>query len=372
MQWASVFGVYGLTVLAVLILAAPAAVWAPPAMMARTSALRIGYPALMALVLAVATLWGQWRLAAAGTDFVDGVSLRIVQPSVPQEEKWKPENRAAVFQRYLQVSRKGGPEAELVGVTHLIWPESALPFLLAETPEALAAIADMLPEGTVLITGQARAERGGGNIEVFNSLFVMDHDARLLGHYDKVHLVPFGEYLPFQKLLESAGLEQLTRVRGGFTAGGGTRLTSAPRVPAFVALICYEIIFPDGIREDGPDPGWMLNVTNDAWFGESAGPYQHFHQARVRAVEQGLPVVRAANNGVTAVIDPYGRIVASLPRGAAAALDSGLPRAIARTPFVKWGRLFLLLLFFWSLVIWYLLSIDRSAKHDRSNHRARD
>lgn len=372
MQWASVFGVNGLTMLAVLIFTSPAAVWAVDAMRSSSRAERFGTPVLMTLVLAGGTLWGHWRLQSQATEFVDGVRLRLVQPNIPQKEKWKLENRAAIFQQYMRVSRNGARNGKIDGVTHLIWPESALPFLLEETPEALNAISAMMPAGSVFITGAARAKRedastGGktDNFQVFNSLFVMDHEARLLAYYDKVHLVPFGEYLPFQDALESVGLEQLTRVRGGFSAGTGPRLMVAPNIPPFIALICYEIIFPGAIREMGPAPGWMLNVTNDAWFGDSAGPYQHFHHARIRAVEEGLPLVRAANNGITAVVGPYGRIMSRLPRNASLALDSGLPRALTGTVFVKWGNIIYIVMLLASLVAWKILgkSILRFKKY---------
>ena len=150
---------------------------------------------------------------------------------------------------------------------------------------------------------------------VYNSLLVIDDKGQPLAHYDKIHLVPFGEYLPFQDFLESLGIMQLTGVRGGFTAGTGPRLIEIPGAPPASPLICYEIIFPDDVTEPDKRPGWLLNLTNDAWFGTSAGPYQHFAQARARAVEQGLPVVRAANTGISAIIDPYGRVVAELGLG---------------------------------------------------------
>ena len=187
----------------------------------------------------------------------------------------------------------------------------------------------------------------------------MDHHANLLSFYDKAHLVPFGEYLPFQSALESIGLEQLTRVRGGFTPGSAPRLTTAPKVPPFIALICYEIIFPDAIRDGDKEPGWMLNLTNDAWFGDTAGPHQHFHQARVRAVEQGLPMVRAANTGISAVTDPYGRIVAELPRNTAQVIDSPLPQAAPATVFVRYGSTIFAALLLFSFAVWGALTIRR-------------
>lgn len=361
MQWASLFGIYGLCFLAPLIFSAPAAIWSPERVAVTGWPKRFVYPGAMLAILAASVVLGHWRLGAVHTSFVPGVSLRLVQPNIPQADKWKPEYRAAIFQRYLQVSRKGGSEARIVGVTHLIWPESALPFLLLETPEALDAISQMMPDGSVFMTGAARAERGSdkeretGQLEIYNSLLVLDRRATLLSKYDKLHLVPFGEYLPFQRTLESIGLEQLTRIRGGFEPGQGSRQMKAPGVPPFVALICYEIIFSGEIRETGSKIGWMLNLTNDAWFGNSTGPYQHFHQARVRAVEESLPLVRVANNGITAVTDPYGRIVSRLPRNKAMALDSGLPQAGPVTVFSSVGNLTLVLLILAGGIGWYLL-----------------
>ena len=366
MQWASVFGVYSLNLLAVLIFAAPASAWGPGLAGPVSPVKRFGFLFLMLFLLAGGGAWGKWRLQNAPVSFVDGVSLRIVQPNIAQEEKWKPENRAAIFQRLMEISRKGEPGARIDGVTHLLWPESALPFLLEETPGALNAIAAMLPEGSTLITGAARAERDVDAAtgltkrrDIFNSLFVLDDKARILSKYDKAHLVPFGEYLPFQKTLESLGFRQLVRQLGGFAAGAGPRLTVAPNIPPFVALICYEIIFSGAIREPGTAPQWMLNVTNDAWFGDSPGPVQHFHQARVRAVEQGLPLVRVANTGISAVTDPYGRIVARLPRGRAAAMDVALPRAAADTVFARWGGEIFIILLLSSLLAWRSLANRR-------------
>jgi apolipoprotein N-acyltransferase len=160
---------------------------------------------------------------------------------------------------------------------------------------------------------------------------VIDHDGSILSIYDKVHLVPFGEFLPFQSLLERLGLQQLTKVQGGFLAGDRRRAIASPRAPKFVPLICYEIVFPHDVVPEGERGGWLLNVTNDAWFGVSAGPHQHFQQARVRAIEEGLPLVRAANTGISAVVDPVGRVIRQLPLGSEGVLDSSLPRPLGRT-----------------------------------------
>lgn len=342
MQPASLVGVDALTLFAMLLFSAPALFFASVQFATTSRVQRLGFPAIMCALLLSGMAWGHWRLENAPARYVDGVRLRIVQPNIPQSEKWKPELRAEIFQRYLQVSQQKTLLGDIGDTTHLIWPESAVPFLLTETPEALEAISSLMPTGATFITGAARAERGANtreDLKVYNSLYVMDDKASVLGVYDKTHLVPFGEYLPFQETLESLGLSQLTRIKGGFTPGQGSRLSQAPGLPDFIALICYEIIFPDWISEPGPRPGWLLNVTNDAWFGDSAGPHQHFHQARVRGVEQGLPLVRAANNGISAVMDAYGRIVARLPRNTARALDSPLPQALPATVFVRWGRM---------------------------------
>jgi apolipoprotein N-acyltransferase len=193
----------------------------------------------------------------------------------------------------------------------------------------------------VLITGGARPEetKPGAQVEHgYNSIYVIEHDGSIVGVYDKVHLVPFGEYLPFQDLLESFGLMQLTKVHGGFIPGERRRPLGVPRAPPALPLICYEIIFPgEAVPRAAERPGWMINVTNDGWFGNSPGPYQHFHQARVRAIEEGLPLVRAANTGISAVVDPVGRIIKELPLGAEGVLDAPLPRPIEPTLFVRAG-----------------------------------
>jgi apolipoprotein N-acyltransferase len=156
--------------------------------------------------------------------------------------------------------------------------------------------------------------------------------------YDKIHLVPFGEYLPMQTLLESIGLEQLTRWRGGFATGPVPRpLLSIPGLPPAAALICYEAIFPTAIVQGQQRPGLLINVTNDGWFGDTTGPWQHFHQARVRAVEEGLPIIRAANNGVSAIVDGQGRVVAMLSLNARGVIDSRIPASIAAPVYATAG-----------------------------------
>ena len=204
----------------------------------------------------------------------------------------------------------------------------------------MAQIAGLLPKGTVLITGSVRAPDvppGTRITRAYNSIYVINHDGSVLSIYDKLHLVPFGEYLPFQDWLEALGLEQLTKIQGGFIAGNLRHTMQIPGAPPALPLICYEAIFPADIVMRDDRPGWIVNLTNDGWFGISTGPYQHLQQARLRAIEQGLPVIRAANTGISAVIDPTGRIVARLGLGIEGVLDSSLPSAIPPTVYARTG-----------------------------------
>jgi apolipoprotein N-acyltransferase len=343
MQAASLTGVYGLSLLAVLIFASPLVLLAGPA--GATSKRRRWAAALIA-ILPLLTLYGfgAWRLSAGPSPLLDGVRIRIVQASVDQRDKWRPEKQGAIFQDQLDLSRHdaSGRRDDLAGITHLVWPEAAMPFLPLDHPEALAAIGELLPPGTQLITGALRLKHPAapriGAREGFNSLMVFGDQGNLEAVYDKIHLVPFGEYLPFQSVLERLGLEQLTRWRGGFSAGPYPRpLLSIPGLPPVAVLICYEAIFPASIVQGSDRPGLLVNVTNDGWFGDTTGPRQHFHQTRVRAVEEGLPIVRSANNGVSAVIDGYGRILSELRLNARGVIDSSVPAALAAPPYARFG-----------------------------------
>jgi apolipoprotein N-acyltransferase len=217
-----------------------------------------------------------------------------------------------------------------------------MPFLPLDTPAALEALGTVIPEGGHLIAGLLRAEPVPLQVSwrgrrILNSLGAFGPGGKPVAIYDKTHLVPFGEYLPFQATLESIGLEQLTRIRGGFDVGPTPRpLVRLAGLPAFAPLICYEAIFPGTVVQSAERPAALLNVTNDGWFGNTTGPRQHLHQARVRAVEEGLPVIRSANNGISAVIDAQGRIVASLDLDVAGVVDATLP---ARLPPPIYARL---------------------------------
>jgi apolipoprotein N-acyltransferase len=337
-QSAALIGIWGLTFIAV-------AVFSSPALLADDHAdtRRPALPLIIGVaVLCLMTAYGALRLAKTPMQFVDDVRLRIMQPNLQQDEKFNYMARQEVMKRYLALSdRSTGPQSTGIrDITHLIWPESAFPFFLTREAEALAQIGELLPKGAVLITGAVRAPEpvpGQPMMHAYNSIYVIDHDGAVLSVYDKVHLVPFGEYLPFQNFLERLGLQQITKVQGGFIPGTRRRALDVPRAPRFLPLICYEIIFPGEAVPRGERPGWLVNVTNDGWFGISSGPYQHLQQARVRAIEEGLPLVRAANTGVSAVIDPLGRTVRSLPLGVEGVLDSQLPQPIEPTVYVRTG-----------------------------------
>jgi apolipoprotein N-acyltransferase len=338
-QTASLVGLWGLTLITLAAFATPAALaddrditprpWLPMALAAAALVALAGY--------------GGWRLATTEITAVDGVKLRIMQPNVPQDEKFRPAAKQAIMDRYIALSDQAtGPETRGVrDVTHLIWPESAFPFFLEREPDALARIADLLPPGVVLITGAARIEPPAPPAaplpRVYNSIRVVGDDGAILATYDKVHLVPFGEFLPLQGLMDAVGLEPLTRVHGGFTAGTRVHALAVPGLPPASPLICYEAIFPGAVVPRGARPGFLLNVTNDAWFGITPGPYQHFAQARLRTIEEGLPLVRGANNGISAIVDPLGRVQRRLSLGEGGVIDGTLPRALAPTAYARYG-----------------------------------
>jgi apolipoprotein N-acyltransferase len=339
-QTASLIGLWGMTFLAVAIFASPAVL------------IDGGWPKKkpwIAPVLALATLaamlvFGTVRLALQPTVMTSGVKLRIMQPNLQQDVKFNYAAKAEVMQKYLTLSdRASGPQSTGVkDVNILIWPESAFPFFLTREADAMAQIADLLPRGTVLITGAVRAPDlppGTRITRAYNSIYVIDHDGSVLSVYDKLHLVPFGEYLPYQDLMEKLGFVQLTKVQGGFIAGTRRRTLELPAAPRALPLVCYEAIFPRDVAARDDRPGWIINLTNDGWFGISTGPYQHLAQARMRVIEEGLPMVRAANTGISAVIDPLGRIVARLGLGIEGVLDAGLPAAIAPTIYARFGNI---------------------------------
>lgn len=287
--------------------------------------------------------------------------MRLVQPSIEQRDKWRADKQPEILRRHLDLTVRNamGQIDGLAGITHVVWPEAAMPFLPLQRPEVLSAIAEALPAGVHLLAGIARLERqeqgGNSTVAVYNSLAVIDDAGRPVTVYDKTHLVPFGEYLPLRPLLEAIGLETFTKQRGGFASGMEPRpLLSVGRLPAIGPLICYEGIFPGISRRSSGRPTLMLNVTNDGWFGNSTGPRQHLHQARLRAVEEGVPLVRVANNGISAMFDARGREVGSLGLDVAGVIDTPVPGAMAPPLYARLGDFtFVLILASAGLALWF-------------------
>jgi apolipoprotein N-acyltransferase len=334
MQTASVTGDLGLTLILVLVAAAPATLaGVGPA----TSVWRRAAPTLAGLAV-LAGLWagGEARLANAGNNEVSGIALRIVQPNIAQDLKWDSGFRDETVRRYLAMTAGGASGAAAPPPTHVVWPETALPMLMLRDATLMSQIAAALPAGGYLIAGALRAAPVGADWDYYNSVVVVAADGTVLGAYDKRHLVPFGEFLPFQSWLEGLGLTQLTGLVGGFSVGRRAPWLAAGAAPPFAPLVCYEVIFSGALHPGAPRPGWLVNVTNDAWYGNGFGPRQHLAQARLRAVEEGLALVRAANTGISAVIDPYGRLVEALPYGTRGVIDAALPAPLPATVFATW------------------------------------
>ena len=383
MQMAALISVYGLTLWTVTLTAVPVVM----ALDAIKQGQSVGRAALgticVVVVLALFWIYGAQRLAVSPLSYIDGVKMRVVQVSVPQREKWVRTNQERIFSDHLKLSKQNGAGDEdgLEGITHVIWPEVAMPFLPLEVPVVAKRIGEMLPEGTHLLTGALRrdplstepATSNGVRTHTsstslrkrgaYNSMLVYNAAGQAVMIYDKIHLVPFGEYLPFQDTLEAIGLRQLSRMRGGFTSGGEPRpLLNVGLLNGIAGLICYEAIFPGEVSaganpEDRPQI--YINMTNDGWFGNTTGPRQHFQQARVRAVETGIPILRAANNGISAMIGPAGRVPHRLTLNQKGTLDSFVPKRLAEPVYARFGDWTLCLQLALFLVYSILLAVQR-------------
>ncbi|MEN3929730.1 apolipoprotein N-acyltransferase [Microvirga sp. W0021] len=330
MQAAAYIGLYGLTLLTIFIGSAPATLLDKSA--------RLLTSCFALVVLAGLSGLGYSRIPEEPQPTFVNVRLRIVQPNIQQDENFNSSNSEAILENYIELSTEALPEEK---PTHYIWPESAFPFILHRQIEALNRIGTMLSKNgnASLITGAARMIPplpGEQAYQFFNAIQTVDSNGIIRDTYDKSHLVPFGEYEPaFAKsLLRMTGLKQFVSIPGGFTPAEKRAPFSVSGLPPVAANICYEAIFPGEILpQSGARPGVIINVTNDAWFGDSPGPYQHFAQARLRSVEEGLSLVRTANSGISGVIDPYGRILKMTRLNHVEVLDSELPLPLEEQTF---------------------------------------
>ena len=315
MQSVAVVGPHAMNALAVL-------VFSLPALAASDRHVRTGL-ALGVLLLAAHAGYGYARLSMVPAPDRT-LAVRIIQPSVDQAEKWDATVRDRIFANNLELS---GAPSETGMPKLIVWPETSVPFIFTERPDALVAIGELLQPGQRLFVGAVRSEGGSGPdaARYYNSVVSINDQGEIDDAVDKMHLVPFGEYLPFEGMFARLGISKLVALPGSFSPGSTRHALLAADGVAAAPFICYEIIFPALVGDGAQDADMLVNVTNDAWFGDTPGPYQHFRQAQLRAVETGLPLVRAANNGISAVVDAHGRIVDALAVNAVGVLDVEVP-----------------------------------------------
>jgi apolipoprotein N-acyltransferase len=332
LQVTSLVGIYGLSLLTVTAAMLPATLgdlggrrW-PPLLAA-------------AALIAACFAFGWARLDAAGmAGMQPDIRIRIVQPSIAQSLKNDPGERLTSFRRQLALSSEPAESGAPFNV--LIWPEASAPPFLERDAAARTAIAALLPANGLALVGTERSDPPPGPLEHFwNSMAAVDHAGTIPGFYDKAHLVPFGEYVPFRGVLP---MDKITPGTIDFSAGPGPRTLHLPGLPPVSPLICFEAIFPGAVIDPADRPQWLLNISNDAWYGFTSGPFQHFAIARVRAIEEGLPVVRAANNGVSGLIDPMGRVLRRMSLDIVGTVDVPLPRALPPTLYEQSGDAFFL------------------------------
>ena len=345
MQSVAVVGGFAMNTLAVLVFAAPALIFT-----GRGGRMAAG---LAVVLLAAHVGYGAYRLEQA-KDAADETArkVRIVQPMIDQAAKIDDRERGRIFEKHLKLTvekpKDGGKRPDYV-----IWPETSIPFILTQNPDALVRIADALEDGQILIAGAVRTENDGAGTPTryYNSAYMIDSQGQIIAAADKVHLVPFGEFLPFEEFLNRLGLNAIAALPGGYSAAPRYQLLTAPDGTKLLPLICYEVIFPTESAAEAGAADAIVNLTNDGWFGRTPGPWQHFHQARIHAVETGLPVIRNSNSGISAIIDGHGRVVTGLDFGAVGVIDGPLPPRIT-APAADFSRVF----YFWLLELSLILA----------------
>ncbi|MBB5073384.1 apolipoprotein N-acyltransferase [Bartonella callosciuri] len=321
MQSDAIIGLQGMNILTVL-------VYSLPAVLLTNEKKKTALSLCLSLIL-LHSGFGFYRLSTIPNTADQKKSnywVRIVQPSIQQNIKWSHATQEAIFAAHMRLSATPkaahNPEPDFI-----VWPEASIPYLLDDNSITTMRIASLLQPKQWAIIGAIRASNDPLDTQMhyFNTIAVINNKGNILNTSDKLHLVPFGEYLPYRSLLEKIGLHILTNNIGGYSAASVRKIVTMPNGFSYLPLICYEAIFPNEMAFKGPPPQAILNVTNDAWFGVTPGPYQHLQQAQLRAVELGIPLIRAANNGISAVIDSYGRIVVALQQNAVGIIDAPIP-----------------------------------------------
>lgn len=362
-QVASIVGIYGLSLLALLI-------FTIPALLIEITDYNLQFnedskgnfiviSALLSLIVVISA-WGNNRINSNELEYIENGNVRVVQPSIKQANKWDPEYKYKSFLKNIDLANSKRRE----DVNYVIWSESAIPYALSHNSlELLLEIKKAIPQDAALVSGAIRAKFDlyGQVDEVFNSVFAIDDDGHIKDIYDKRHLVPFGEYIPFQKYVPF--ISKITNGGVGFSSGNDVKIIQPQTdLPSFLPLICYEAIFTNLSRSKEERPDFLLNITNDGWFGRSSGPYQHLAMAQTRSIEYGLPLIRAANNGVSAYIDPYGRVVDKMPLNKIDIMDVKLVEKLEVTLYDKYGMkilLFILILILSPLILSKLKNVFR-------------
>lgn len=355
-QIAAIFGIYGLSFLALLIFTLPALLFEITHYNVRLNEnSKNNFYIILALIIIILIIsaYGKYRIKSNNLDEVKNGNIRIVQPNIKQKYKWDPEHKYQSFFKNITLANSTNNE----DINYVIWSESAIPYAISEeSQELLNLIKQAIPQNAFLISGAIRIKYDQKtNIpNIFNSIITINDQGKIIDYYNKRHLVPFGEYIPFQKYLPF--ISKITNGAQGFASGQDAKTVFLPNNFAnFSPLICYEVIFSKlTINKDNP-PDFILNLTNDAWFGRSSGPYQHLAMSQIRAIEYGMPLIRAANSGISAYIDPYGRIVDKIDLNETGILDIKLLEKLESTLYAKHGNTVLIafLLLFISPLILY-------------------
>lgn len=329
-QFSSIMGIYGLSFITILIIYLPYCIF---------KKISIAISSTILVIILIIGGWGKVRLAAK-TDYHD-LKIRLVQANIKQQLKWDPKAAFDNLTRHLELSSKDSK------VDYIIWPESAFAYPI-NSIGLIDILTNIIPPKGALITGSIRID----NHKWWNSIHAINKEGQIIGVYDKIHLVPFGEYVPFRNILP---IEKIVPAEADYSMAKQQKaLTIDDKLPKFTALICYEIIFPNSINNYNRGE-WILNVTNDGWFGNSAGPHQHLSMAIIRAIEQGIPLLRVANTGISAVVDGYGRIINKIELSTSGIIDQFLPKSLPnKTIYSQYkDNLLLIILVLLLMIIYY-------------------